>query len=89
MTGIISYSGEQDFRFPTISLKKKKKNPSGLCIFAFIQQQKQEKGTKTLSGKSRERETQGERGGEKAHETDKKASTLRDEILGEQDDRPF
>lgn len=31
----------------------------------------------------------GREGGEKAHETDKKASTLRDEILGEQDDRPF
>lgn len=59
MTGIISYSGEQDFRFPTVSLKKKK--TFKLCIFAFIQQQKQEKGNKTLSGKSRERETQGER----------------------------
>jgi len=87
MTGIISYSGEQDFRFPTVSLKKKK--TFKLCIFAFMQQQKQEKGNKTLSGKSRERDTQGEREGENAHETDKKASTLRDEILGEQNDRPF
>lgn len=55
--------------------------------FAFIQQQKQEKGNKTLSGRSRE--TQRER--ERAREQDRpeKESTHRDEILGEQNDRPF
>lgn len=73
MTGIISYSGEQDFRFPTISLKKKKK-PFRLCIFAFIQHQKQEKGNKTLSGKSRERETQGEREGGREGTRDRQES---------------
>lgn len=50
--------------------------------FAFIQQQKQGKGNKTLSGGIREREQ------ERESNTDLRKKALRDEILGEQNDRP-
>lgn len=55
--------------------------------FAFIQQQKQEKGNKTLSPV--EVETHRERGRERARQRRRKKATLRDEILGERNDRPF
>lgn len=89
MTGIISYSGEQDFRFPTVSLKKKK-NPSNCVFLHSSSSRNRKKETKRSPVKvERERHRGRQREGENAHETDKKASTLRDEILGEQNDRPF
>ena len=88
MTGIISYSGEQDFRFPTVSLKKK--NPSNCVFLHSSSSRNRKKETKRSPVKvERERHRGRQREGENAHETDKKASTLRDEILGEQNDRPF
>lgn len=53
--------------------------------FAFIQQQKLEKRKKAFSGRSRERH----RGREREQDRPGKEGTHRDEILGEQHDRPL
>jgi len=57
--------------------------------FAFIQQQKQEKGNKTLSPVEVETHRERERERESARQRRRKKATLRDEILGERNDRPF